>query len=169
MTGRLTRARTVDAAGSALRCGRPRRHGFRPLGDGGGRRPRSRRRSVLPRRRPARRFGPLGRPQNRSRSCCCRRSNAARISSNCCSRSAWVRLAHTVEHPGSAPHRPPALRTTRTCSRARPARRSPVQRRMSCTSRPRHPQMRPRAADHRSVRVSLSSWFGARRTSACPG
>ena len=27
-------------------------------------------------------------PQNRSRICCCRRSNAARISSNCCSRSA---------------------------------------------------------------------------------
>ena len=46
-------------------------------------------------------------------------------------------------HPGSSP----ALRTTRTCSRARPARRSRVQRRIPCTSRPRHPQMRPRAAD----------------------
>ena len=46
-------------------------------------------------------------------------------------------------HPGSSP----ALRTTRTCSRARPARRSRVQRRIPCTSRPRHPQLRPRAAD----------------------
>ena len=46
-------------------------------------------------------------------------------------------------HPGSSP----TLRTTRTCSRARPARRSRVQRRIPCTSRPRHPQMRPRAAD----------------------
>ena len=47
----------------------------------------------------------------------------------------------------SAPHRPPALRTTRTCSRARPARRSRVQRRIPGTSRPRHPQTRPRVAD----------------------
>ena len=57
----------------------------------------------------------------------------------------------------SAPHRPPALRTTRTRSRVRPTRRSCVQRRIPGTSRPRHPQTRPRVADHRSVRVSLSS------------